>query len=133
MAEMINPKKILIIDDDMDWLEANKIVLEAHSYQVYTAYDGKDGMVKFFEVLPDLIIIDVAMEMQNELFYVCQRIRSYPKIGGIPIIMINDIDQLPGFQFSADADKKYLQVDEFIDKPVNPSNLVQLVDKWLPR
>ena len=53
---MINLKKILIIDDDMDWLEANKIILEAHSYQVYTAYDGKDGLVKFFEVLPDLII-----------------------------------------------------------------------------
>jgi len=131
MAQMINPKKILIIDDDMDWLEANKIILEAHSYQVYTANDGKDGMVKFFEVLPDLIIIDVAMEMQNELFYLCLKIRNYPEIGSIPIIMINGIHQLPRFQFSPDADKRYLQVDEVIDKPVDPSNLVQLVDKWL--
>ena len=133
MAQMINPKKILIIDDDMDWLEANKIILEAHSYQVYTAYDGKDGMIKFFEVLPDIIIIDVAMEMQNELMYLCRKIRSYPKIGSIPIIMINGIHQLPRFQFSTDVNKKYLQVDELIDKPVDPSNLVQLVDKWLLR
>jgi len=133
MANMVKPKKILIIDDDLDRVEANKIILEAHSYQVYTSYDGKDGLVKFFEVLPDLIIMDVAMEMQNEMVYVCHKIRSYPKIGCVPIIMINDIYQIPRFQFSPDTDKIYLQVDEFIDKPVDPSTLVQVANKWLLR
>ena len=131
MAQKINLKKILIINDDMDWLEANKIILEAHSYQVYTAYNSEDGMVKFFEVLPDIVIIDVATELQNELLYLCRRIRSYPKIGSIPIIIVNGIHQLPRFQFSPETNKKYLQVNELIDKPVDPSNLVQLVDKWL--
>ena len=132
MAEMGN-QKILIIDDDVDLVEANKIVLEANSYKVFTAYNGQEGMDRFKEVLPDLVILDVSMERRDEGFYVCQRIRSCPEIGQVPIIMITAIHQSTKFRFSPDTDENYLPADEFLDKPVNPSTLVQLVDKWLKK
>ena len=132
MAEIGN-NKILIIDDDVDLVEANKIVLEANSYQVFTAHSGQDGMVKFKEVIPDLVILDVSMERRDEGFYVSQKIRSCPEIGQIPIIMITAIHQSTKFRFSPDTDENYLPVTEMLDKPVNPSTLVHLVDKWLKK
>lgn len=132
MAEIGN-HKILIIDDDVDLVEANKIVLEANSYTVFTAYSGQDGMAKFKEVIPDLVILDVSMERRDEGFYVSQKIRSCPEIGQIPIIMITAIHQSTKFRFSPDTDENYLPVTEMVDKPVNPSTLVQLVDKWLKK
>ena len=124
-------KSILIIDDDADWVEANRIVLEAHSYQVFTAYSGQEGMMKFIETIPDLIILDVSMEKRDEGFYLCHKIRSYPAAGSIPIVMITSIHQSSKFHFSPDTDGKYLPADELIDKPVEPSVIVQLVNKWL--
>ncbi|MEW5800622.1 MAG: response regulator [bacterium] len=131
MIKVEDPKSILIIDDDMDWVEANKIVLEANSYKVSTAYSGQQGIFRFLEILPDLIILDISMERRDEGFYVCHKIRSYPNIGKIPIIMVTAIHQSSKFRFSPDTDGDYLPADELIDKPVNPSQLVQIVHKWL--
>ena len=131
MVKAKDPKSILIIDDDVDWVEANKIVLEANSYKVITAYSGQQGILKFLKFLPDLVILDISMERRDEGFYVCQKIRTYPNIGKIPIIMITGIHQSSKFRFSPDIDGSYLPADELIDKPVNPSLLVQVVNKWL--
>lgn len=126
-----DPKRILIIDDDADWVEAHKIVLEANAYRVFTAYNGQQGIIKFLKFLPDLVILDISMERRDEGFYVCQKIRRYPNIGKIPIIMVTAIHQTNKFRFSPDTDGECLPADELIDKPVNPSRLVQLVNKWL--
>lgn len=131
MVQMKDPKSILIVDDDADWVEANKIVLEANAYKVLTAYNGQQGIIKFLKFLPDLVILDVSMERRDEGFYVCQKIRSYPNIGKIPVIMITAIHQMTKYKFPTDTDENYLPADELIDKPVNPALLVQVVNKWL--
>lgn len=133
MADMESQKKVLIIDDDIDWVEANKIVLEANSYKVFTAYNGDQGIVRFFETLPDLIILDISMEKRDEGFYVCHKIRSYPRIGNVPVIMITALHQSTKFRFSPETDGEYLPADELIDKPVDPLTLLQLVNKWLEK
>ena len=84
---MSGAKKVLLIDDDIDLVEANKIVLEANGYLVYTAYNGEDGLKMAKQEIPDVIILDVSMEKKDEGFYVSQKIRSTPEIAKIPILI----------------------------------------------
>ena len=123
-------KKVLLIDDDVDLVEANKIVLEAHGYQVFTAHNGEDGLKMALQEIPDVIILDVSMEKKDEGFYVSQRIRSRPEIASIPILMITAIHKCTKLKFSPQTDGDYLPVNEFLDKPVDPETLINLIGKW---
>jgi CheY-like chemotaxis protein len=123
-------KKVLIIDDDVDLVEANKIVLEANGYQVVTAYNGEDGVKTALKEIPDIILLDVSMEKKDEGFYVSHRIRSYPTISHTPILMITAIHKCTKLKFSPDTDGDYLPVNEFLDKPVDPDTLLNMVEKW---
>ena len=58
----MSKKKILIIDDNEDIIEATKIILEKESYEVFSALTGDEGYKKAQEIKPDLIILDVIME-----------------------------------------------------------------------
>jgi len=128
-----NTKKILIIDDDEDLVEANKIILEANNYNVVCAYNGRDGFDMAISEEPDLIMLDVSMEKKDEGFYVCQRIRQQPSIKNTPILMITAIHQETKLRFSPKTDGDYLQVNEFVDKPLDPNILIKLVEKWIKK
>ena len=80
--------------------------------------------------LPDVIILDVSMEKKDEGFYVSQRIRSKPEIKHIPILMITAIHKCTKLKFSPQTDGDYLPVNEFLDKPIDPGVLLELVEKW---
>lgn len=123
-------KKVLLIDDDMDLVEANKIVLEANGYTVFTAYNGEDGLKMAKQEVPDVIVLDVSMEKKDEGFYVSQRIRCTPEIAKIPILMVTAIHKCTKLRFSPQTDGEYLPVNEFLDKPVDPNILISLVEKW---
>jgi CheY-like chemotaxis protein len=128
---MSGAKKVLLIDDDIDLVEANKIVLEANGYLVYTAYNGEDGLKMAKQEIPDVIVLDVSMEKKDEGFYVSQRIRSTPGIAKIPILMVTAIHKCTKLRFSPQSDGDYLPVNEFLDKPVDPDVLLNLVEKWI--
>ena len=130
---MSDTKKVLLVDDDVDLVEANKIVLEANGYEVVTAYNGEDGLNAALMERPDVIVLDVSMEKKDEGFYVSQRIRSHPDIKDTPILMITAIHKLTKMKFSPDTDGEYLPVNEFLDKPVDPNVLIDLVEKWTKR
>lgn len=127
---MSDIKKVLLIDDDIDLVEANRIVLEANGYKVITAYNGEDGLKMALKETPDVIVLDVSMEKKDEGFYVSQRIRSLPEIAKTPILMITAIHKCTKLKFSPQTDGEYLPVNEFLDKPVDPKILIDLVDKW---
>ena len=127
---MSGTKKVLLIDDDIDLVEANKIVLEANGFTVFTAYNGEDGLNMAKQEVPDVIVLDVSMEKKDEGFYVSQRIRCTPGIAKTPILMISAIHKCTKLRFSPQTDGEYLPVNEFLDKPVDPNILVSLVEKW---
>ncbi|MGA1844513.1 MAG: response regulator [bacterium] len=127
---MSGAKKVLLIDDDVDLVEANKIVLEANGYTVLTAYNGEDGLRVAQQEVPDVIVLDVSMERKDEGFYVSQRIRNTPGIANTPILMVTAIHKCTKLRFSPNTDGEYLPVNEFLDKPVDPNLLVSLVEKW---
>jgi len=130
-------KKILIIDDDPDIVEAMRMPLEANLYDVVTASNGKDGLQRAKEEIPDLIILDVMMETDTEGFHVAYELRSeesdseYKDCRNIPILMITAISQKKGMNFSPVKDDTFLPVDGFVEKPVQPKDLLEKVAELL--
>lgn len=124
-------KKILIVDDDIDLVEAMRLVLENAGFEVIDAQNGKKGIEKTIQEKPDLIVLDVMMGTQDEGFHVAYEIRSNPEIRDIPIIILTAVGQETGFKFDKEKDQDFLPVNEFIEKPVDPDTLIEKVRKNL--
>ena len=125
------PKKILIIDDDIDLVEAMRLTLEKEGFEVIDAQDGKKGLEKIKAEKPDLIILDVMMETQDEGFHIAYKIRKNDDTADLPIVMLTAIGQETGFSFDKDKDEEFLPVNEFLEKPVNPDTLIEVVKSQL--
>lgn len=131
---MGRPKRILIVDDDPDIVEALRLTLQGN-YTVFTASSGQEALRKVKEVNPHLIILDVMMETQTEGFQVSLRLRNpdpaseFAAYSRIPILMLTAIHQKTPLRFAPDAD--YLPVDDFVEKPVKPGVLLAKVKKLL--
>jgi CheY-like chemotaxis protein len=130
-------KKILIIDDDPDIVEAMKIILESKGYKIDSANNGTSGLKKIKENKPDLIILDVMMADDTEGFRVANKLKSkdpkseYKEFINIPVIMITAINDTSEIKYSLQDDKEYVPVDEWLDKPVHPDKLLKTVGNLL--
>lgn len=121
------PSKIIIIDDDIDLVEAMRMTLEGAGFEVIDAQDGQKGFEKIKNEKPDLVLLDVMMGTQDEGFHVAYRIRGDEETADLPIIMLTAVGQETGFEFDKDKDEDFLPVQEFIEKPVNPDVLIESV------
>jgi DNA-binding response OmpR family regulator len=124
-------KKILIIDDDKDYGDALKIVLENNGYAVIHALNILDGRASVENDPPDLIILDVMMEKHTDGFNLCADLKNDQACSMIPIIMVTAVTEKTGFKFSPETDGEYLPADDYISKPVTVSVLLSRVNKFL--
>jgi CheY-like chemotaxis protein len=130
-------KKILIVDDDPDLTEVIRLTLEAQDYQVFSAASGEEGLACVKEIHPDLIILDVMMDYTTEGFQVSLQLRSpepdaeYAAYRDIPILMLTALHSTTSLRFKPDED--YLPVDDFVEKPLEPSALLEKVKELLAR
>jgi CheY-like chemotaxis protein len=120
-------KKILIVDDDKDVFESMKIVLESEGYNVIWATNGKDGLDRCKSEKPDLVILDVMMNTDDEGFQVAYKMKQDEELRKIPIIMATSISEKTGFTFDKEKDEDFLPVNEFLEKPVDPKTLIDKV------
>lgn len=125
------PKKILIIDDDIDLVEAMRITLEGAGFEVVDAQDGLSGLERAKKEQPDLILLDVMMGTQDEGFHVAYQIRQDETLQSIPIVMLTAVGQETGFHFDKDKDEDFLPVEVFLEKPVAPDRLIEVVKTQL--
>jgi CheY-like chemotaxis protein len=121
-------KKILLVDDDADFVEAIKIILENKLYDVAVAYDGKEGIGKVETEQPNLIILDVMMpEMDG--YEVCAKLKSDPQYGHIPILLLTAVGEaISTTKYTKEMGMK-IEADDYIPKPVEPMELVERVEK----
>jgi len=124
--------KILLVDDDPDFVEATKIVLESAPYQVEVAYNGREALAKVHEEKPDLIILDIIMPEQDG-FKVCKALKEDPELSKIPIIMLTSLSQRMGETVYSVSDGLMLEAEDYVDKPVTPAELLARVAKFLER
>ena len=125
-------KTILVIDDDIDLVEIIRVMLENEGYEVIDAQNGKRGLSLALEKLPDMILLDVMMGQVDEGFQVAYELRGDPATKEIPILMLTAVSDQTGFAFDPAKDKDFLPVNEFLEKPISPRKLVDMVRKHLP-
>jgi len=118
-------KRILIVDDDPDFVEAVSTFLETHGFAVSRAYGGLEG-IRFAKMdRPDLILMDVIMNERTEGFFTIQEIRRDPALKNVPIFVLSSLcSRLPDFQIPPSGG--WMAHDMFFAKPVD---LVQLLEK----
>jgi CheY-like chemotaxis protein len=104
--------KILVIDDDPDFIEATRMALEANDFEVDAASTSQEGIEKVLGGSPDLVILDVIMDK-------------------LPIIMLSNIHSEKKVPYRFDPDKEYLPVDVFLDKPIKPDLLIRTIQEIL--
>jgi len=123
--------KILLVDDDPDFLEMHKAVLQNHGYDVLTATSGQEGLDRVRAEIPDLIILDLMMEKHDAGFSFSKTVKTDPLFRKIPILMVTSVAEATGFRFSLEEDGYWMKTDDFLDKPVMPKILLERVDKLL--
>jgi len=126
-----SPKTVLLVDDDADFIEMNRALLEQNGYAVRMAYNGKQCMEMVTAERPDLIILDMVMENRNEGFDLSRELRNSEHTKGIPLVMITSVNET--IPFRIEPDRTWLPVDALIEKPVDPVLLLSVVAKVLSR
>ncbi len=119
--------KILIIDDDIDIVEAIGILLRTFGHETDSAFNKIEGEKKVESFKPDLIILDVMMEEADDGMVLARDLRS--KGFEKPIIMLTSLGSVTGY--SVGNEEGILPVDVFHEKPISPDQLISTVKKLL--
>jgi len=130
---MAEPSPILIVDDDYDFLEINRHILERAGFRVATAASPTQAMDRVAAETPDLVITDLMMSEVDSGFSLARRLRDDPRTAAVPIIMSTSVTTALGLDFtphSAD-DLASMKVDAYFDKPLDPVALVAKVRELL--
>jgi DNA-binding response OmpR family regulator len=123
--------KILLVDDDQDFVASTKTILESRpDYKVLTASDGVSGLQIARAEKPDLIILDVIMPFEDG-FAAARELKANPDLSRIPIIILTSFSQRKGETDVSVAQGMELEAEDYLEKPVEPQELLRRVDKIL--
>jgi len=123
------PPSVLIVDDDPDFVEVSRIVLERAGYTVLSASDGDAGLEALRKHHPDLVVLDVMMNSLLEGLNATWTIRSDEELRNMPVLMVSSIASSQYAElFPTD---QYVPVDNFLSKPVPPDKLLQEIRRLL--
>ncbi len=112
---------ILYIDDDRDFLEAMRTILEANGYVMVEAESAEDGLKRYKEATPDLVIVDLMMEEVDAGTSFVKELRA---IGNaVPVYMLSSV----GDSLSLSTDYSELGLAGVLQKPVDPDALLKLL------
>lgn len=123
--------KILVIDDDRDFLDAVRMMFERARFEVELAMTPAEGLAKVRSAAPDLVVLDVMMPSDYEGFAVARAIREELELPNLPLIILSAIHERKQVPYRFAADDTYLPVDVFLDKPVDIARLVDTVKELL--
>ena len=123
--------KILIIDDDRDFLDAARMMLENAQFEVCVAATPDEGIEMVKASAPDLVVLDVMMPSDYEGFAVARAIREDLNLRSLPVVILSAVHQRKQVPYRFAADDDYLPVDAFLDKPLDTKQLVETVEKLL--
>ena len=124
--------KILLVDDDIDFVESTKIVLESKPYEVIVAREGDEALRKARQEKPDLILLDIIMPVKDG-FTAAEQLKKDPQLNKIPVLMLTAFAEKGG-ETSIPASRGYtLEAEDYIDKAISLKELLARVDKHLKK
>ncbi len=125
-------KKILVIDDDPDLVEATSMILKSKHYDVVAAYGGIEGLEKAKAEKPDLIVLDVMMP-DKDGYTLCKELKADPVLNAIPVLLLTAVvSYISTTRYSHQMGME-TEADDYMDKPVDPAELVKRIEVLLSR
>jgi two-component system alkaline phosphatase synthesis response regulator PhoP len=124
--------KILLVDDDIDFVEATKIVLESKPYEVIVAHEGDEALRKAREENPDLILLDIIMPVKDG-FTAAGQFKKDPQLSKIPVIMLTSYSSRRGETSIPVSRGLELEAEDYVEKPISPEELLSRVEQYLKR
>lgn len=122
-------KRILVIDDDVDFTEAMTTLLDAKGYEVDCAHNGEEGFANAKKYPPQLIILDVMMTRKTEGFDVARNLKEDAATRSIPVVLITGIRKEMNLPFGFEPDNDWLPVRAVLEKPVKPETLLKVIEE----
>ena len=117
--------KILLVDDDQDFVQLLEFDLKKRGYQVVTANNGEEGLDKLVREKPDLIVLDIKMPKMDGYTFV-RRIKKDPDTKQVPIIVLTSYEPMKDmFQLEG--------VQDYVVKSVNMEGLLTSIGKHLKK
>jgi CheY-like chemotaxis protein len=121
--------KVLVVDDDPDFVKVTTKVLERAGHEVVSASDGAKALKVMRQSAPDVVLLDIMMSYILDGLDVSREMAEDPALKGIPVIMVTSLTGVKGSgMFPTD---EYVPVDEWLSKPVDPDTLVARVNQAL--
>ncbi|MBK9118661.1 MAG: response regulator [Phycisphaerales bacterium] len=126
-------KRILLVDDDSDYLLSMQVQLERAGYAVTTAEGVASAKAQMAALRPDAAIIDLMMEETDGGFALCYHIKKLDP--AIPVIMVSAVESETGLEFDATApgERSWLKADAFLAKPVRFEQLQRELERLVPK
>jgi DNA-binding response OmpR family regulator len=115
-------KKILVIDDDKDILEALQLILEGEGYYVQTATKEFEALSQLSSFVPDLVILDVLLSGEDGRV-VCEKIKNNTNYSHIPVLMMSA-------HLTAKDSSYNMGADSFLAKPFDIAELLQKINQF---
>lgn len=125
-------KRLLIVDDDPDYVDGIRSILEKASYEVDAAYNPKDGFNALETGNYDMLLLDIMMGRGAEGVMMARKINKDPKLREIPVLIITGLREQIAFLFPGQpVHPRFLPTDELMEKPVDPDLLLEKVEALL--
>jgi CheY-like chemotaxis protein len=120
---------IFVVDDDPDFVEITRTILEAKGYEVSTASSGEQALPAMRKRIPELVLLDVMMSSVLDGLNLSHAMQEDQDLRRVPIIMISSIADSP--QAGMFPTDEYIPIDAWITKPVQPDDLLRKVAHFL--
>ena len=127
---MADKKLILLVDDDPDFVEAVRVIVENGGYDVEVAYDGQEGLEAVAERTPDLIVLDVMMPVMNG-HEACAKLKGNEETADIPIILLTAVADRVTTSTYTHRDMLESEAEDYMPKPVEPAELLDRIKSWV--
>ena len=119
--------KILVVDDEPDYINAIQCRLEWHNYEVVIAANGREGLEKAASEKPDLILLDTGMPVMNG-HEMLERLRTLPELKGIPVIMVTALCDEEDI-----AKASSCGISDYVAKPFDFTELIEKIAQALEK
>jgi chemosensory pili system protein ChpA (sensor histidine kinase/response regulator) len=121
--------KVLVVDDDPDFVKVTTKVLETAGYEVVSAANGAKALQAMRQEPPDVVLLDIMMSYILDGLDVSREMAEDPELKDIPVIMVTSLTGVKGS--GAFPTDEYVPVNEWLAKPVDPETMLARVDEAL--
>ena len=125
-------KRLLMIDDDPDFVSGIRSILTAANFEVDVAYTPKDGLQSLQTKKYDLLLLDIMMGRGAEGIMIARKLRKDTKLRELPVLILTGMREQIAFLFPGEpVHPRFVEVDELVEKPVEPKLLLEKVNSLI--